>query len=144
MPDRPPTSVDQWALTNQLKMVTESLLRRDQYILSLHIWIKHTKYYKYVQKNISQTIKFGEWITEVGREIIKHDLHLSSILGKKYVKAVYCQGCILYCLFNLYAEYIMRNARLVKHKLESRLLGEISITSETQMTPPLWQKAKKN
>ena len=32
----------------------------------------------------------------------------------------------------------------VKHKLESRLLGEISITSDTQMTPLLWQKAKKN
>ena len=55
------------------------------------------------------------------------------------------QGCILSpYLFNLYAEYIMRNTRLGKHKLESRLLGEISITSDTQMTPPLWQKAKKN
>ena len=48
------------------------------------------------------------------------------------------QGCILSpCLFNLYAEYIMRNARLDEHKLESRLPGEISITSDTQMTPPL-------
>ena len=41
------------------------------------------------------------------------------------------QGCILStCLFNLYAEYIMRNARLDKHKLESRLPGEVSITSD--------------
>ena len=55
-----------------------------------------------------------------------------------------CQGCILSrCLFNLYAEYIMRNARM-KHKLESRLPGEISVTSDMQMTPPLWQKVKKN
>ena len=55
------------------------------------------------------------------------------------------QGCILsLCLFNLYAEYIMRNAGLDKHKLESRLLGEISITSDTQMTPHSWQKEKKN
>ena len=54
------------------------------------------------------------------------------------------QGCILSpCLFNLYAEYIMRNAGL-KHKLESRLPGEISITSDMQMTPPLWQKVKRN
>ena len=55
------------------------------------------------------------------------------------------QGCILSpCLFNLYAEYIMRNAGLEKHKLESRLPGEISITSDMQMTPPLWQKVKRN
>ena len=62
-----------------------------------------------------------------------------------------CQGCIFSpCLFNLYAEYIMRNAGLgemldwKKHKLGSRLLGEISITSDMQMTPPLWQKVKRN
>ena len=55
------------------------------------------------------------------------------------------QGCVLSpCLFNFYAEYIMRNAGLEKHKLESRLLGEISITSDMQMTPPLWQKVKRN
>ena len=48
------------------------------------------------------------------------------------------------CLFNLYAEHIMRNVGWMKHKLESRLLGEISITLDTQMTSPLWQKAKKN
>ena len=56
-----------------------------------------------------------------------------------------CQGCILSpCLFNLYAEYIMRNAGGKKHKLESRLPGEISITSDMQMIPPLWQKMKRN
>ena len=55
------------------------------------------------------------------------------------------QGCILsLCLFNLYAEYIMRNAGLKEAQLESRLPGEISITSDMQMTPPLWQKVKKN
>ena len=61
------------------------------------------------------------------------------------------QGYILSpCLFNLYAEYIMRNTGLgetldwKKHKLEPRLLGEISITSDMQMTPPLWQKVKRN
>ena len=55
------------------------------------------------------------------------------------------QGCILSpCLFNLYAEYIMQNARLVEAQLESRLLGEISMTSDMQMTPPLRQKAKRN
>ena len=48
------------------------------------------------------------------------------------------------CFFNLYAEFIMRNARLVKHKMESRLLEEISITSDMQMIPPLRQKVKRN
>ena len=55
------------------------------------------------------------------------------------------QGCILSpCLFNLYAEYIMRKGSWMKHKLESRLPGEISITSDMQMIPPSWQKVKRN
>ena len=54
------------------------------------------------------------------------------------------QGYILSpCLFNLYAEYIMRMLDWKKHKLESRLPGEISISSDMQMTPPLWQKGKR-
>ena len=49
------------------------------------------------------------------------------------------KGCTLSpCLFNLDAEYIIRNAGWMKHKLESRFQGEISIASDTQMTPPLW------
>ena len=53
------------------------------------------------------------------------------------------QGCILSpCLFNLYASYEM--AGWMKHKLESRLMGEISITSDMQMTPSLWKKVKRN
>ena len=56
-----------------------------------------------------------------------------------------CQGCILSpCLFNLYAEYIMRNAGVDEAQAGIKILGEISITSDMQMTPPLWQKAKKN
>ena len=53
------------------------------------------------------------------------------------------QGCILSpCLFNLYAEYIIQNAGWMKHKLESRLLGEISVTSDMQMTPTLMAESK--
>ena len=55
------------------------------------------------------------------------------------------QGCILSpCFFNLYAEYIMRIAGLDEAQLESTLPGEISITSDMQMTSPLRQKVKKN
>ena len=62
------------------------------------------------------------------------------------------RGCILSpCLFNLYAEYIMGNAgldeaqagiKIARRKTKRRLPGEISIISDTQMTPPLWQKVK--
>ena len=53
------------------------------------------------------------------------------------------QGCILSpCLFNLYAEYIMRNSGLDEAQAGIKIMGEISITSDMQMTPPLWQKAK--
>ena len=56
------------------------------------------------------------------------------------------QGCIFSsCLFNLYAEYIMRNAGLEEPQAGIKLVpGEISITSDMQMTPPLWQKVKRN
>ena len=56
-----------------------------------------------------------------------------------------CQGYILSpCLFNLYVDYIMRNAGMNEAQAGSRLLGEISITSDIQMTPSSWQKAKRN
>ena len=60
-----------------------------------------------------------------------------SKLQKEYIKAVYC-------LFNLYAEYITQNAGLEEAQLGSRFPGEISIASDSQMTPPLWRKVKKN
>ena len=56
------------------------------------------------------------------------------------------QGCILSpCLFNLYAEYIMRNAGLEEEAQAGiKIVRRKSITSEMQMTPPLWQKVKRN
>ena len=55
------------------------------------------------------------------------------------------KGCILsLCLFNLYAKYIMQNAELDESQAGSKLPGEISITSDMQMTPPLWQKVTRN
>ena len=60
--------------------------------------------------------------------------------GKEYVKAVYCHPPYLTYLQSTSCEM----QGWMKHKLESRLPGEISITSDMQMTPPLWKKAKKN
>ena len=63
-----------------------------------------------------------------------------SKLGKEYVNAVYCHSAYLTYMHSTSCEI----PGWMKHKLESRLLGEISITSDMQMTPPLWQKVKKN
>ena len=55
------------------------------------------------------------------------------------------QGCILSpCLFNLSAEYIMRNAGLEEAQAEIKIAGRNIITSDMQMTPPLWQKVKRS
>ena len=55
------------------------------------------------------------------------------------------QSCILSpCLFNFYAEYIMRNAGLEEAQAGIKIAGRISITSDMQMTPPLWKKVKRN
>ena len=55
------------------------------------------------------------------------------------------QGCILSpCLFNFYAEYIIQNARLDEVPTGIKIAEEISITSDMQMTPPFWQKVKRN
>ena len=63
-----------------------------------------------------------------------------SKLEKEYIKAVYCQPAYLTYMQTTSWEML----DWMKHKLESRLPGEISITSTMQMTPPLWQKVKKN
>ena len=55
------------------------------------------------------------------------------------------QGCILSpCLFNFYSEYIMRNAGLEETQAGIKIAGEISITSDMEIPPPLWQKVKRN
>ena len=58
--------------------------------------------------------------------------------GKEYVKAAYCHPAYLTYMQSTSCEML----GWMKHKLELRLPGEISITSDVQMTPPLWQKAK--
>ena len=63
-----------------------------------------------------------------------------SKLGKEYIKTIYCHPPYLTYMQSTSC----RMLGLIKHKLESRFSGEISITSDMQMTPPLWQKVKRN
>ena len=79
---------------------------------------------------------------QVRKQLLELDMEqqTGSKSGKEYVKAVYCYPAYM----NLYEEYIMQNARLDEAQDEVKIIGEISITSDTQMTSPLWQKVKKN
>ena len=63
-----------------------------------------------------------------------------SKLVKEYIKAVYCHPAYLTYMQGTTCKML----GWMKHKLESRLQGEISTTSDMHMTPPIWQKAKKN
>ena len=69
-----------------------------------------------------------------------HGKQTGSKSGKEYIKAVYYHHASLTSMQNTSCKM----PGWMKHKLESRLLGKMSITSDMQMTPPLWQKAKKN
>ena len=79
---------------------------------------------------------------EVRKQQLELDIkqQTGSKLGKEYVKAIYYHPAYLTSMQSTSCKM----PGWMKHKLESRLLGEISITSDMQMTPPLWQKVKRN
>ena len=79
---------------------------------------------------------------QVKKQQLEPDLEqwTGSKLEKEYFKAVYCHLAYLTYMQSTSCEM----PGWMKHKLESRLPGEISITSDMQMTLPLWQKVKRN
>ena len=93
-----------------------------------------------------ETINAWSVSWEICMQVKKQQLELDmkqqtgSKSGKEYVKAVYCHPAYLTYKQSTSWETV----DWMKHKLESRLPGEISIISDVQMTPPLWQKVKKN
>ena len=93
---------------------------------------------------IADYIMLNGGLQETHMQVKKQQLELDmeqqtgSKSGKEYVK-LYCHPAYLTYMQSTSCEML----DWMKHKLESRLLGEISITSDMQMTPPLWQKVKK-
>jgi len=79
---------------------------------------------------------------QVKKQQLEQDVEqqTGSRLRKEYVKAVYCHPAYLTYIQSTSCEML----GWMKHKLESRVLGEISITSDMQITPHLWQKVKRN
>ena len=116
----------------------------EKHLLLLYWLWNTTNHGKFWKRWEYQTTWPASW--EICMQVKKQQLKLDmeqqtdSKLGKEYVKAVYCHPA--------YLTYLQRKSCKMlgwrKHKLESRFPGEISITSDMQMTPPLWQKAKRN
>ena len=79
---------------------------------------------------------------QVKKQLLEPDMEqqTGSKSGKEYVKSVYCHPSYLTYMKSTSWEML----GWMKHKLESKLLGKISMTSDTQMTLPLWQNVKKN
>ena len=106
--------------------------------------VDRNKLWKILKEMEYQTTWPTSW--ETCMQVRKQQLELGmeqqtgSKSGKEYVKAVYCHPACLTDMQSTSCETLGWK----KHKLESRLLGEISITSDKQMTPPLGQKVKKN
>ena len=106
--------------------------------------VDHSKLWKFFKRWEYQTTLPASW--EICMQVNKQQLELDmeqqtgSKLGKEYIKAVYCHSAYLTYMQNTSWETL----GWMKHKLESRLPGEISITSDMQITPPLWQKVKRN
>ena len=109
----------------------------------LTVWIT-TNYGQFWKRWEYQTTWPASW--EIRMQVKKQQLGLDmeqqtgSKSGKEYVKDVYCHPAYLTYRQSISWEML----GWMKHKPESRLLGEISITSDMQMIPPLWQKVNKN
>ena len=109
----------------------------------LTVWIT-TNCGKFLKKWQYQTALPVSWETCI--QVKKRQLELDmqpgtgSKLGKDYIKAVYCHPVYLAYMQSTWCKILC----WMKHKRELRLPGEISITSDMQMTPPLWQKVKRS
>ena len=105
--------------------------------------VDHNKLWKILQEMEYQTTLPASWeIMQVKKQQLElyMEQQTGSKLKKEYVKAVYCHPAYLTYMQCTSWETL----GWMKHKLESRLLGEISITSDMQMTPHLWQKVKRS
>ena len=129
-----------WTEESSRKKSTSALLTMPK-PLTVWITINCGKFWKRWE---CQTTWPASW--EICMQVRKQQLELDkgkqtgSKSGKENIKAVYCHSANLTSMQSTSWEML----GWMKHKLESRLPGEISITSDMQMTPPLWQKVKKN
>ena len=127
------TSVGSWKKQeNSIKTPISSSLTM---VKPLTVWITTNcgKFFKILEYQTTLPASFKTCM-QFKKQQLEPDMEqwIHSKLGKKYVKAVYCDPAYLTSLQSISWEMLGR----MKHKLDSRLLGEISVTSDTQMTPP--------
>ena len=138
---RLPTSVGSSKKQESSRKTSTSALLTTPKPLTVWITINYEKFFKRWKYQITWP---ASW--EICMQIKKQQLELQieqqigSKSGKEYVKAVYCHPAYLTYMQSTSWEML----GWMKHKLESRLQGEISITSDMQMTPPLRQSVKRN
>ena len=135
-----PTSAGSWKKQESSRKTSISALLTMPKLLTVWITINCGKFWKRWEY---QTTWPASWETymQVRKQVrTGHGTTDWFQIGKEYIKAVYCHPAYLTSMQSTSWETLDWK----KHKLESRLPGEISITSDMQMTPPLWQKAKKN
>ena len=133
-----PTSVDHW----KSKRVPEKHFCFIDYAKAFDC-VDHNKLWK-----IPKEIGIPDHLTCLLRNLyvrkqqleLDMEQHTDSKSGNEYIKAIYCHPAYLTYMRSTSWEMM----GWIKHKLESRFPGEISITSDMQMTPPLWQKVKRN
>ena len=108
----------------------------------LTVWIM-TNYGKFFKRWRYQTTKPASW--EIRMRVRKQQLELDMEKQSLQIGKGIRQDCILSpCLFNFYAEYIMRNAGLNEAQAGIKIVGEILITSDMEITRPLWKRVKRN
>ena len=116
---------------------------------SMDTWVAPTFWLKILRDKILREMGIPDHLTchlRICMQVKKQQLELDmeqqtgSKLAKEYVKDIYCHPAYFTSMQSILCEM----PAWMKHTLESRLPGEISITSDMQMTPPLWQKVKRN
>ena len=136
-----PTSAGSWKKQESSRKTSISALLTTPKLLTVWITIKCGKFWK---RWTYQTTWLASWETymQVRKQQLELDMEqqTGSKYEKEYIKAIYCHPAYLTSLQS--TSWAMLG--WLKCKLETRLLGEISITSDMQMIAPLWQKVKKN
>ena len=139
-----PANLENSAVTTELEKVSFYSNPKERQCQMMFDCVDHNKLWKTGKQWEYQTTLPASWETymQVKKQQLEPDMEqrTGSKLGKEHVKAVYCHPVYLTSIQSTSCEM----PGWMNHKLQSRFPGEISITSDMQMTPPLWQKVKKN